>query len=234
LIRLLQMLVKACGLGVSVATGETLYPTEVFAASHSPAFAPSSSSAVSVSSHGHSLPSRGSGSKKGKESKRWGDQPVLLVLGIRLGLDGVNPIRVRVFAPFSCSSRTLPVPSFPPPPIFRPMLAFEYQSLTRSPAPLYFHPVRRHLGRSSFVIILLRWRTGDGLFYLDPHHSRPAVPLRPFAAEPAPSIPRSLLPHCTGTARTCDARCPPKLHMLAADPRAPNPAAGIASPAVVR
>ncbi|KAJ7833568.1 hypothetical protein B0H13DRAFT_2428251 [Mycena leptocephala] len=30
----------------------------------------------------------------------------------------------------------------------------------------------------------------DGLFCLDPHHSRPTVPLRPFAAEPAPSIPR--------------------------------------------
>ncbi|KAJ7866785.1 hypothetical protein B0H14DRAFT_2732269, partial [Mycena olivaceomarginata] len=112
--------------------------------------------------------------EEGEGVEKWGDQPVLPLLGMRLGLDG-------------------------------------------SPSP--------SASRSSFVIILLlnRWRTGDGLFYLDPHHSRPAVPLRPFAAEPAPSIPRSLLPHCTGTARTSDARCPP----LTADPRAPNPAAGI-------
>ncbi|KAJ6600231.1 hypothetical protein B0H10DRAFT_2320514 [Mycena sp. CBHHK59/15] len=90
----LRMLVEAfpaCRLAVSVATDGTLYQTEVFAASHSPAFAPSSSSAASVSSHGHSS-SHGSGSKKGKESKKWGDRPVLLLLGIRLGLDGVNSI----------------------------------------------------------------------------------------------------------------------------------------------
>ncbi|KAF8146107.1 hypothetical protein K438DRAFT_1991069 [Mycena galopus ATCC 62051] len=33
---------RACGLGASVATDETLDQTEVFTASHSPAFAPSS------------------------------------------------------------------------------------------------------------------------------------------------------------------------------------------------
>ncbi|KAJ7799490.1 hypothetical protein B0H14DRAFT_3491543 [Mycena olivaceomarginata] len=88
----LPMLVEAfpaCGLGVSIATDGTLYQTEVFAASHSPAFAPSSSSAASVSSsHGHSSSSHESGSKKRKESKKWSDRPVPLLLGIRLGLDG--------------------------------------------------------------------------------------------------------------------------------------------------
>jgi cysteine protease ATG4 len=92
----------ACGLGVSVATDGTLYQTEVFAASHSPSSASaqsgSSLSATSVSSHGHGS-SRGHGSSshghaRGKDTKqqRWGDRPVLLLLGIRLGLDGVNPI----------------------------------------------------------------------------------------------------------------------------------------------
>jgi hypothetical protein len=42
------------------------------------------------------------------------------------------------------------------------------------------------------------------------------------------------LPHHTGTTRTSDARCPPKLHTRAADPQAPNPATGIMSPVVVR
>ncbi|KAJ6542242.1 hypothetical protein DFH09DRAFT_1322587 [Mycena vulgaris] len=73
----------ACSLGVSVATHGTLHQTEVFAVSHSSAFAPSSLSAASVSSHGHSL-SHESGSKKGKESKSGGDRPVLLLLRIRL------------------------------------------------------------------------------------------------------------------------------------------------------
>ncbi|KAJ6618458.1 hypothetical protein B0H10DRAFT_2029390 [Mycena sp. CBHHK59/15] len=93
---------SACGLGVSIATDGTLYQTEVFTASHSPAFTPSSPSVTSVSSHGHS------------------------------------------------------------------------SSLSAS-------------GRASFIIALLRRRTGRRpVLSFDPHHSRPAVPLRPFAAEPAP------------------------------------------------
>ncbi|KAF8124650.1 hypothetical protein K438DRAFT_1791569 [Mycena galopus ATCC 62051] len=73
----LRMLVDAfpaCGLGVSVTTDGTLYQTEAFVASPSPA--PSASSAASVLSHGHGSTSphgRGSssGHAKSKESKRW-------------------------------------------------------------------------------------------------------------------------------------------------------------------
>ncbi|KAF7368158.1 hypothetical protein MVEN_00134800 [Mycena venus] len=155
----LRMLVEAfpaCGLGVSVATDGTLYQTEVFAASHSPAFAPSSSSAASVSSsHGHSSSSHGSGSKKGKESKKWGDRPVLLLLGIRLGLDGVNPIYYETIKLLYTFPQSVGIAG------------------GRPSSSYYFVGVQ-----------------GDGLFYLDPHHSRPAVPLRWLAAEPAPSIPR--------------------------------------------
>ncbi|KAJ7334877.1 hypothetical protein DFH08DRAFT_813912 [Mycena albidolilacea] len=87
----LRMLVEAfpsCGLSVSITTHETLYQKGVFAVSHLPAFAPSSLSAVSISSLRHSsLSSHRSGSKRGEDSKRWGDCPLVLFLEIRLGLD---------------------------------------------------------------------------------------------------------------------------------------------------
>ncbi|KAJ7194468.1 hypothetical protein GGX14DRAFT_210199 [Mycena pura] len=74
------------------------YQTKVVATSHSPAFAPSlshsaafppsSSSAASVSSHGHSS----SSVMARRRGKSRGNRPMLLVLGIRLRMDGVNPI----------------------------------------------------------------------------------------------------------------------------------------------
>ncbi|KAJ6527519.1 peptidase family C54-domain-containing protein [Mycena capillaripes] len=150
----------ACGLGVSVATDGTLFQTEVFAASHSPFSA--SSSAVSVSSssshgHGHGRGSS-SGHSKPKESKCWGDRPVLLLLGIRLGLDGVNPIYYETIKLLYTFPQSVGIAG------------------GRPSSSYYFVGVQ-----------------GDGLFYLDPHHSRPAVPLKPFMGErpPAPSIPRS-------------------------------------------
>ncbi|KAJ7249836.1 peptidase family C54-domain-containing protein [Mycena rebaudengoi] len=112
----------ACGLGVSVATDGTLCQTEVYAASHTPVIAPrlkshhshgsqashtsytSSSSRASslhaahASSSSHashvSYPNTSSyaGSKPAATTKRWGDRPMLLLLGIRLGLDSVNPV----------------------------------------------------------------------------------------------------------------------------------------------
>ncbi|KAJ6491180.1 hypothetical protein C8R45DRAFT_1213193 [Mycena sanguinolenta] len=163
----LRMLVDAfpaCGLGVSVATDGTLYQTEVFAASHSPSSPALLSAASSVSSshgHGSSSSHRGSSSSHGghanrkdkEKEKRWGDRPVLLLLGIRLGLDGVNPIY--------------------------------YETVKR----LYTFPQSVGIagGRpsSSYYFVGVQ---GDGLFYLDPHHSRPAVPLRPLVSE---GIPRS-------------------------------------------
>ncbi|KAJ6598047.1 hypothetical protein B0H10DRAFT_2441493 [Mycena sp. CBHHK59/15] len=78
----------AAGLGVSVATDGTLYQTEVFAASHSSIAASVSSHA----SHGRGSPSGHSKGGKDAREKMWGYRPVLLLLGIRLGLDGMNPI----------------------------------------------------------------------------------------------------------------------------------------------
>lgn len=59
------------GLGVSVAVDGTLYQTDVFLASHS-------------STRRRYAP--------GKGPTTWGDQPVLCLLGVRLGIEGVNPI----------------------------------------------------------------------------------------------------------------------------------------------
>ncbi|KAJ6467940.1 hypothetical protein DFH09DRAFT_508424 [Mycena vulgaris] len=115
-----------------------LYQTEAYPASHSPAALAalqhqhSSSQGQGSSTHGHRSPARASshghdsassqlhgshGKAHGKpEMCAWG--AVFLLLGIRLGLDGVNPV---------------------------------------------YHATIK----------------GDGLFYLDPRHSRPTAPLRP-------------------------------------------------------
>jgi cysteine protease ATG4 len=72
---LLRTLVSSfleCGLAVAVAIDGTLYQTHVFAASHGD----------------HSSRRR----HNGDSTTAWGDRPVLLLLGIRLGIDGVNPV----------------------------------------------------------------------------------------------------------------------------------------------
>ena len=60
---------------MAVAIDSTLYQTNVFAASHGD---------MSVRS-----PRK---RHDGNLTTTWGDRPVLLLLGIRLGIDGVNPI----------------------------------------------------------------------------------------------------------------------------------------------
>ncbi|KAJ7625161.1 hypothetical protein B0H17DRAFT_576185 [Mycena rosella] len=146
----------ACGLGVSVATDGTLYQTEVFAASHSPAslVALHAVHAHSSTAHSHSssaTPARSPGSSAGHsahskghgkpETKVWGDRAVPLLLGIRLGLDGVNPV---------------------------------YHETIKL---LYTFPQSVGIagGRPSSSYYLVGVQE-NGLFYLDPHHSRPAVP----------------------------------------------------------
>ncbi|PPR05795.1 hypothetical protein CVT26_010145 [Gymnopilus dilepis] len=69
-IRTLVAAFPECGLAVSVATDGTLYQTQVYAASHGDS----------------------SRSPRRHHKSTWGDRPVLLLLGIRLGIEGVNPI----------------------------------------------------------------------------------------------------------------------------------------------
>ncbi|KAJ7695131.1 hypothetical protein B0H17DRAFT_1056529 [Mycena rosella] len=124
-IKALVQAFPACGLGVSVATDGVLYQTSVFEASHTTAPTDSDSETSSLA---------------------WGDRPVLLLLGLRLGLDGVNPIY--------------------------------HETIKR----LYTFPQSVGIagGRPSSSYYFVGSQA-DGLFYLDPHHSRPAVPLRPPA-----------------------------------------------------
>ncbi|KAJ7257890.1 hypothetical protein B0H12DRAFT_1110453 [Mycena haematopus] len=122
-IKALVQAFPACGLGVSVATDGVLYQSSVFEASHT-------SPKLETDSE--------------NDSFSWGDRPVLLLLGLRLGLDGVNPIY--------------------------------HETIKR----LYTFPQSVGIagGRPSSSLYFVAAQ-GEGLFYLDPHHSRPAVPLRP-------------------------------------------------------
>ena len=57
------------GLGVSVAVDSVIYQSDVYAASHDPV-----------------------GSPKRHIRKSWGNRGVLVLIGTRLGIDGVNPV----------------------------------------------------------------------------------------------------------------------------------------------
>ncbi|KAG7095265.1 hypothetical protein E1B28_006038 [Marasmius oreades] len=126
------------GLGVSVATDGTLFQTDVFTASHSSTTAPASSRGSTFSS-----PSLGR-RRHHHTTSSWGDRPVLLLLGIRLGIDGVNPIYYETIKMLYTFPQSVGIAG------------------GRPSSSYYF------LGSQS-----------DNLFYLDPHHARPSVPLRP-------------------------------------------------------
>ncbi|KAK1230170.1 Cysteine protease atg4 [Marasmius sp. AFHP31] len=135
------------GLGVAVATDGALYQTDVFAASHSSTTAPASSSGSVFSS-----PSLGR-RRHNHTTASWGDRPVLLLLGIRLGLDGVNPIYYETIKMLYQFPQSVGIAG------------------GRPSSSYYF------VGSQS-----------DNLFYLDPHHARPTVPLRPPPLGDAPTF----------------------------------------------
>jgi cysteine protease ATG4 len=69
----IKQLVNGCpeaGLGVGVAVDGVLYQTDVFAASHGDHY----------------------GRTPRRHKRSWGDRQVLVLVGIRLGIEGVNPI----------------------------------------------------------------------------------------------------------------------------------------------
>ncbi|KAJ6611351.1 hypothetical protein B0H10DRAFT_2224123 [Mycena sp. CBHHK59/15] len=113
-VRLLSWFLDA--IGVSVAIEVTLYQTKVFAALHSPAALAALHAAKPASSHeshrapaswsGHSHHSRGKQPHAKPETQVWGDHPVLLLIGTRLGQEGVNPVSLndQALLPFSLSS----------------------------------------------------------------------------------------------------------------------------------
>ncbi|KZT24290.1 hypothetical protein NEOLEDRAFT_1163305 [Neolentinus lepideus HHB14362 ss-1] len=108
-------------LGVAVAVDSVVYQSDVYAASH-----------------GHL------GSPRRFTRASWGSRPVLVLVGIRLGLDGVNPIYYETIKTLYTFPQSVGIAGGRP--------------------------------SSSYYFVGAQ---ADSLFYLDPHHARPAVPLRP-------------------------------------------------------
>ncbi|KAF9808590.1 hypothetical protein IEO21_07806 [Rhodonia placenta] len=120
------------GMGVSVAVDGVVYESDVYAVSRSTM-----------------------GSPRRSARSSWGDRAVLVLIGIRLGLDGVNPIYYDTIKALYTFPQSVGIAGGRP--------------------------------SSSYYFV---GSQADNLFYLDPHHARPAVSLRPpphVGESPAPS-----------------------------------------------
>ncbi|KAI6044613.1 cysteine protease required for autophagy [Pisolithus marmoratus] len=141
------------GLGVAVAADGVVYQTDVYAASNVHMRSP-----------------------RRLARSSWGDRAVLVLVGIRLGLKGVNPI---------------------------------YYGAIKA---LFTFPQSAGIagGRPSSSYYFLGSQA-DNLFYLDPHHPRPAVPLRPAPSCSVDDYPavrsRETTPDIASEGRT-NQRCP--------------------------
>ncbi|OAX40243.1 hypothetical protein K503DRAFT_737855 [Rhizopogon vinicolor AM-OR11-026] len=133
-------------LGVSVATDGVIYQSDVYAASN-----------VHI------------GSPRRHMRAAWGGRAVLVLIGIRLGIDGVNPIYYETIKALFTFPQSVGIAG------------------GRPSSSYYF------MGAQA-----------DNLFYLDPHHVRPAVPLRPA---PPHDFKRETTPD-SGRPRTSHHRAP--------------------------
>lgn len=134
------------GLGVSVATDGVIYQSDVYAASN-----------VHI------------GSPRRHMKATWGERAVLVLIGIRLGIDGVNPIYYETIKALFTFPQSVGIAG------------------GRPSSSYYF------MGSQA-----------DNLFYLDPHHARTAVPLRPA---PPHDFKREMTPD-SGRPRTSNHRAP--------------------------
>lgn len=119
-----------CGLAVATATDSMVYKSDVYAASGLPSrdwFDEDATAATPTSKR--------SSSERGRT---WGDKAVLVLIGLRLGLDGVNPI---YYDSIKVSYQNLP--------------QREGGILADPTGPFYLPPICGYRRRSSFVIILL-------------------------------------------------------------------------------
>ncbi|WVQ76314.1 hypothetical protein IAR50_005979 [Cryptococcus sp. DSM 104548] len=128
-----------CGVSVATATDSIIYKSDVYAASNL------SSDAWDQLNPAFSIgrPNRNDKRNKAGSGERWGNKAVLVLVGVRLGLDGVNPI---------------------------------YHDSIKS---LFTFPQSVGIagGRPSSSYYFIGTQA-NSLFYLDPHLTRPAVPLQ--------------------------------------------------------
>ncbi|KAF7760326.1 hypothetical protein Agabi119p4_11002 [Agaricus bisporus var. burnettii] len=129
------------GVGVSVAKDGVLSQTDVFLASHA-------DSSTTTRTHSKSTSST-------SQALHWGDRPVLILVGLRLGIDGVNPIYYETIKTLFTLPQSVGIAGGRP-------------------------------GSSYYFV----GSQADNLFYLDPHHTRPAIPLRsvPTGGMPVGSV----------------------------------------------
>lgn len=161
------------GLGVSVATDGMLFQTDVFTASHL-------EGEIIRSTRRH----------KKVLSASWGERPVLLLIGLRLGLDGVNPVYYDTIKLLYTFPQSVGIAGGRP--------------------------------SSSYYFV---GSQADNLFYLDPHHARPAIPLRPAPPRPRTCEEREATPESLNSSNR---RSPPIQRNQTQCQRAP------ASPSSVR
>ena len=140
-----------CGLAVATATDSMIYKSDVYAASR-----------ISSSSDDSSDRTRDR-----KRTGQWGDKAVLILVGLRLGLDGVNPI---YYESIKVGWKETEV-----------MNNADLQSLFTFPQSVGIAGGRPS---SSYYFVASQ---ANSLFYLDPHFTRPAIPLEiPPAPSPLP------------------------------------------------
>ncbi|ODN97134.1 hypothetical protein I350_08114 [Cryptococcus amylolentus CBS 6273] len=136
-----------CGVSVATATDSIIYKSDVYAASNL------SSDAWDQLNPAFSIgrPNQTDRGNRSGPGQKWGHKAVLVLVGVRLGLDGVNPI-------YHDSIKTL--------------FTFPQSVGIAGGRP-----------SSSYYFIGTQ---ANSLFYLDPHLTRPAVPLQ---VPPLPTLP---------------------------------------------
>ncbi|WRT63710.1 uncharacterized protein IL334_000633 [Kwoniella shivajii] len=146
----------ACGLAVSTATDSIVYKSEVYQASNLPSRgweSPLPPPTDTERRGGRVSTPRRSSASTGKSGNVWGDKAVLVLVGIRLGLDGVNPIYYESIKALFTFPQSVGIAGGRP--------------------------------SSSYYFV---GSQANSLFYLDPHLTRPAVPLEiPPAPASSPS-----------------------------------------------
>jgi cysteine protease ATG4 len=123
------------GLEIVVAVDSSVYECDVYAASAAPR-----------GRHARASTSESKASTKHKKGhvQKWGDRAVLVLVGIRLGIDGVNPI---YYESVKVSQLSVALPT----------LDLFFSSSDTSLDTVYFPAIRGYCWWSPFVLLLFCW-----------------------------------------------------------------------------